>query len=101
MHNFSINQRLKNIKYIDSFDSFLINFFRIYMTEKIQKYQIIKFDYFDILIILILKKKISTDRPTDRQTFGPIEATCRRLKIYKKIGQNCKQSAFKLRAKRT
>ena len=49
------------------------------MTEKIQKYQIIKFDSFDFLIILIWKKN-STDRQTDRQTFGPIEATCRRLK---------------------
>ena len=52
------------------------------MTEKIQKYQIIKFDSFDFLIILILNKNFyrQTDRQTDRQTFGPIEATCRRLK---------------------
>ena len=63
------------------------------MTEKIQKYQIIKFDSFDFLIILILKKKIlhtdrqtdrqtdqQTDRQTDRQTFGLIEATCRPYK---------------------
>ena len=53
------------------------------MTEKNKKKQIIKFDSFDFLIILTLKK-ISTDRQTDRQTnrqtFGPIEATCRRLK---------------------
>ena len=44
------------------------------MTEKIQKYQIIKFDSFDFLIILILNKNFyrptdrQTDRPTDRQT---------------------------------
>jgi len=52
------------------------------MTERIQKYQIIKFDSFDFLIILILKKDFyrQTDRPTNQQTFGPIEATCRRLK---------------------
>ena len=51
-------------------------------SKKNQKYQIIKFDSFDFLIILILKKKFyrQTDRPTDRQTFGLIEATIRRLK---------------------
>ena len=36
-------------------------------------------DYFDFLIILILKKKFLH---TDRQTFGPIEATCHRLKMH-------------------
>ena len=50
------------------------------MTEKNQKYQIIKFDSFDFLIILMLKKFLKTDRQTDRQTFGPIEATYHRLK---------------------
>ena len=67
MHNFSINQRFKKIKYFDSFDYFLINFLRNYMTEKIQKYQIIKFDCFDFLIILMLKNNFyrQTDRPTD------------------------------------
>jgi len=52
------------------------------MTEKIKKYQTIKFDSFDFLIILILKKKFyrQTDKRNDRQTFGPIEAICRRLK---------------------
>ena len=68
MHNFSINQRLKKIKYFHSFD-YLIIFglicLRSYMIEKNQKYQIIKFDYFDFLIILILKKKMSSDRVTD------------------------------------
>ena len=48
------------------------------MTKKNQKYQIIKFDSFDFLIILMLKKNFY--RQTDRQTFGPIEATGRRLK---------------------
>ena len=44
------------------------------MTEKDQKYQIIKFDSFDFLIILMLKKNFyrqtdrKTDRPTDRPT---------------------------------
>ena len=52
------------------------------MTEKGE----IKFDSFDFLIILILKKNVDTqtnrqtDMQTNRQTFGPIEATCHRLK---------------------
>ena len=45
------------------------------MTEKIQKYQIIKFDFFDSFDFerRFLQK--------DRQTFGLIEATSRRLKM--------------------
>ena len=42
------------------------------MTEKIQKYQIIKFDSFDFLITSILKK-ISTHRQTDRPTDRPTD----------------------------
>ena len=34
------------------------------MTKKIQKYQIIKFDSFDFLILLILKKNLQKDRQT-------------------------------------
>ena len=50
------------------------------MTEKIQKYQIIKFDSFDSFDLFDFEKKfLQTDRQTHRQTFGPIEATCRRL----------------------
>ena len=58
----------------------MINLFKkLYDREK-SKYQIIKLDSFDFLIIWMLKK-ISTPRQTDRQTFGLIEATSRRLKI--------------------
>ena len=53
-----------------------------------QKNQKFKFDSFDYLIILILKK-ISTHRQNDRQTFGLIEATCRRLKRVKMINIKC------------
>ena len=86
MHNFSINQIFKKIKYFDSFDYliiFLINLFKkLYGQEgkpsteksKISNNQIWFFwffDYFDVT------KKFHTQ--TDRQTFGLIEATCRRL----------------------
>ena len=63
------------------------------MTEKNKKYQIIKFDSFDFLIILMFKK-ISTHRPTDRQTFGLIEATCRRLKIGSELFSGSKKNFF-------
>ena len=48
--------------------------------QKNKKYQKSKFDSFGFLIISILKKISThrpTDRPTDQQTFGLIEATCR------------------------
>ena len=48
------------------------------MTEKNKKYQKIKFDSFDFFDYLDFEKKIPH---TDRQTFGLIETTCRRLKI--------------------
>ena len=56
------------------------------MTEKIQKYQIIKFDSFDFLIILILKKISTdrqTDRPTDRQTDRPTRAFIKMMDAFK------------------
>ena len=40
------------------------------MTEKIQKYQVIKFDSFDYFY---LEKKNSTDRQTDRPTDRPTD----------------------------
>ena len=48
------------------------------MTEKGE----IKFDSFDFLILLILKKNVytQTNRQTDMQTNRQIEATCHRLK---------------------
>ena len=56
------------------------------MTKKNQKYQIIKFDFFDYFYLekKFLQTDRPTDRPTDRQTFGLIEATSRRLKTLKK-----------------
>ena len=103
MHNFSINQRFKKIKYFDSFDYLIIFWLiclRSYMTEKIQKCQIIKFDSFDFLIILISKKNFyrQTDRQTDRQTFGLIEATSRRLKRWNSVPRMyfCLQKIFQI-----
>ena len=48
-------------------------------VEIFSKIKIIKKSKESNLIILMLKK-ISTDRQTNQQTFGPKEATCRRLK---------------------
>ena len=65
MQNFWINQRLEKnqiLWFFWLFDYFRKICLRSYMTEKNQKYQIIKFDSFDFLIILMLKKFLKTDR---------------------------------------